>query len=147
MPTATAKDGPSPTVLVADDDGDILKLLSRRLAHRGYRVVTAGSGQAALEQAFSAPPDAAVLDGMMPGMEGHEVCAALRADPRTAAVPVVLLTAKAADADEREASEAGVDAFIVKPFRIEELDEKLRGLLAGGLTPGQERDGRFPLSR
>lgn len=130
MSSAVTQDGTQPTVLVADDDADILKLLKRRLSHRGYRVLTASTGKAALDLAFDTPPDAAVLDGVMPGIEGHEVCAALRADPRTAQVPVVLLTAKAADADEREAAEAGVDAFIVKPFRIEDLDEKLRGLLA-----------------
>jgi DNA-binding response OmpR family regulator len=92
--------------------------------------VTADSGRVALEQALAEPPDAAVLDGVMPEMEGHEVCAAMRADSRTASVPVILLTAKAADADEREATEAGVDEFVVKPFRIDELDEKLRSLLS-----------------
>lgn len=125
-----AQENALPTVLVADDDGDILRLVSQRLRHRGYQVVTAASGDEALEILFSEPPDAAVLDGIMPGIEGHEICARMRANGRTAEIPVVLLTAKAADADEREAEEAGVDAYIVKPFRIEELDDTLKELLA-----------------
>jgi DNA-binding response OmpR family regulator len=119
-----------PTVLVADDDHDIRRLISRRLRHRGYRVVTAANGTEALDLLFAEPPDAAVLDGIMPGIEGHEVCARMRADERTSKVPVVLLTAKPADADEREAKESGVDAFLVKPFRMNELDDVLKALLA-----------------
>jgi DNA-binding response OmpR family regulator len=119
-----------PTVLVADDDADILRLLSQRLRHRGYHVITAVSGDEALKRVFGDLPDAAVFDGIMPGIEGHELCARMRADARTAEIPVVLLTAKAADADEREAADAGVDAYILKPFRIEELDAKLRELLS-----------------
>jgi CheY-like chemotaxis protein len=92
--------------------------------------VTAVDGDEALERVFGEPPDAAILDGIMPGVEGHEICARMRADVRTAEVPVVLLTAKAGDADEREADEAGVDAYIAKPFRIEEIDETLKRLLA-----------------
>jgi CheY-like chemotaxis protein len=119
-----------PTVLVADDDADIRRLISQRLTHRGYHVVTAANGHEALKMMFGEPPDAAVLDGIMPGIEGHEICARMRADGRTAEIPVVLLTAKAADADEREATDAGVDAYIIKPFRIEDLDSKLRELLS-----------------
>lgn len=130
MSQPTTQDNSQPTVLVADDDADILRLLSQRLQHRGYQVVTAGSGDEALERVFGDLPDAAVLDGIMPGIEGHEICARMRADRRTAEIPVVLLTAKAADADEREAADAGVDAYIMKPFRIEELDAKLQELLA-----------------
>lgn len=130
MSDGATQENAQPTVLVADDDPDILRLLSQRLTHRGYHVITAKSGRQALDLAFGEPPDAAVLDGIMPEMEGHEVCAHMRSDLRTAEVPVVLLTAKAADADEREAAEAGVDAYIIKPFRIEELDTKLKELLA-----------------
>ena len=129
MSSPVTQDNTQPRVLVADDDGDILRLISQRLAHRGYQVITAGNGDEALRAVFEELPDAAVLDGIMPGIEGHEICAQMRADARTADIPVVLLTAKAADADEREASDAGVDAYIVKPFRIEQLDTTLRELL------------------
>ena len=130
MSNPVTQENTQPRVLVADDDGDILRLLTQRLAHRGYHVITAGNGDEALRIVFEELPDAAVLDGIMPGIEGHKICAQMRADGRTADIPVVLLTAKAADADEREASAAGVDAYIVKPFRIEDLDETLRELLA-----------------
>ena len=128
-PGATHKD-PNATVLVADDDADILRLISQRLGHRGYRVLTAADGDEALTLALDHAPDAAVLDGVMPGREGHEVCAAMRADPRTAHVPVLLLTAKAADADAREAIDAWVDAYIMKHFRMDDQDERLRELLS-----------------
>lgn len=123
-------DQSKPTILVADDDADILRLISQRLGHRGYRVVTATTGEDALALALSEAPDAAVLDGIMPGLEGHEVCARMRDDDRTSAIPVVLLTAKAADADQREAIEAGAAAYLLKPFRMDDLDERLRELLS-----------------
>lgn len=121
--------GTGPTVLVADDDEDILRLIFQRLTHRGYQMISAADGETALEMALELAPDAAILDGIMPGLEGHEVCELMRADDRTAHIPVILLTAKAADADEREAMNAGADAYVVKPFRIEDLDLKLQELL------------------
>ena len=124
------QDAVLPTVLVADDDADILRLVSQRLKHRGYQVLTAANGDEALDLILGDPPDAAVLDGIMPGIEGHQICARMRADPRTADIPVILLTAKAGDADEREAADAGVDAYVAKPFRIEQLDATIRELLA-----------------
>ena len=117
-------------VLVADDDADILELVSRRLERRGYDVIGAGDGREALALARSELPDAVVLDGLMPGLEGHQVCAELRADQRTTSIPVVLLTAKAADVDQERAVEAGASAYMVKPFSIDELDETLRRLIA-----------------
>lgn len=125
-----ASNGGSRKVLVADDDDDILKLVSRRLAHRGYEIITAPDGEEALRLIFECLPEAAVLDGIMPGLEGHEVCRRIRADERTSSIPVILLTAKAADVDIREANEAGASAFMVKPFVIEDLDQKLRELLS-----------------
>ena len=130
MSSPVTQENTQPRVLVADDDEDILRLISQRLAHRGYQVLTARNGDEALSLVFAELPDAAVFDGIMPGIQGHEICARMRADATTAEIPVVLLTAKAADADEREAADAGVDAYILKPFRIEELDETLKGLLA-----------------
>jgi CheY-like chemotaxis protein len=130
LTTGATQETVQPRVLVADDDKDILRLLSQRLTHRGYQVIPASTGPEALSLVFEELPDAAVFDGIMPGIEGHEICARMRADNRTAAIPVVLLTAKAADADHREATDAGVDAYILKPFRIEQLDDKLRDLLA-----------------
>ncbi len=130
MSSPVTQENTQPKVLVADDDDDILRLLSQRLTHRGYQVITARNGDEALDLVFRELPDAAVFDGIMPGIQGHEICARMRAEAKTAEIPVVLLTAKAADADAREASDAGVDAYILKPFRIEDLDEALKELLA-----------------
>ncbi len=118
-----------PTVLVADDDPDILRLLTQRLHHRGWVVVGVTDGHQAIAALLEAPPDIAILDGRMPGLAGHEVCARLRADERTASVPVIMLTANAAEIDHRVAMGAGADAYMVKPFRIDDLDAKLRELL------------------
>jgi CheY-like chemotaxis protein len=123
------------TILVADDDEDILRLISRRLSSQGYRILTAENGPDALALALAEAPDAAILDGIMPGLQGHEVCARMRADARTAHIPVMLLTAKAGDIDEREADDAGADAFVGKPFGFDQLDRKLRELLSGATEP------------
>ncbi len=119
-------------VLVADDDADILELLTRRLERRGYEVIPAADGDEALALALAHLPDAVVLDGLMPGLEGEQVCAELRDREPTATIPVVLLTAKATDADRQRAVDAGASAYMVKPFSIEELDETLRGLIGRG---------------
>lgn len=135
MEGTEAAEDPHHRILVADDDADILRLISHRLSHRGYEVITAQNGDDALALAITEAPDAAILDGIMPGMEGHKVCARLRADNRTRDIPVVLLTAKAGDADQREAAKAGANAFVEKPFAIDELDQRLRELLSAGRPP------------
>jgi DNA-binding response OmpR family regulator len=116
--------------VVADDDPDILRLLERRLSRRGHRVVTAGDGGAALDAIRRTCPDAAVLDRLMPVMTGEEVCAALKSDERTAAIPVVLLSAQASEREIVEGFGAGADDYLTKPFDIDELDERLRRLVA-----------------
>ena len=97
------------TVLVADDDEDILQLVSFRLERAGYTVVTAADGPEALAAARQHQPDLAVLDVMMPGLNGYEVTRQLRADPATAAIPVILLTARVQEADVSRGFEAGAD--------------------------------------
>ncbi len=116
--------------MVADDDADILGLLERRLSRRGYEVVTAADGRAALEAIRRIGPDAVVLDRVMPVMTGEQVCAALKADPRTAAIPVVLLSAHASEREIVEGFEVGADDYLTKPFDLDELDERLRRLVA-----------------
>jgi len=118
----------SPLVLVADDNPDILKLVSRRLERRGYSVTTATNGREALEAARSIGPDAAVLDWVMPHLQGHEVCAQLKAEGNE--LPVILLTARATEDDIIDGFESGADEYLTKPFDIDELDEALRRLLA-----------------
>ena len=120
----------NPTILVADDDQDILNLVSKRLTKRGYRVITAVNGKEALELIRSRRPAAAVLDWMMPLLQGNEVCERIKADPSTAKVPVVLLTAKAAEMDIERGFRGGADDYITKPFDITELDLTLKRLIA-----------------
>jgi DNA-binding response OmpR family regulator len=125
-------DTDAPRVLVADDDPDILMLLASRLERRGYEVIQARNGEEALAAAGEHIPDAAVFDGVMPKLEGHEVCAAMRKDKRTAGIPVILLTAKAGDDARTAALESGADDYMVKPFSFDALDQRLRELIEGG---------------
>jgi DNA-binding response OmpR family regulator len=118
------------SIVLADDDSDILRLLERRLSRRGYAVVTASDGVAALGAVRSTGPDAVVLDRVMPTMSGEEVCAALKADERTAAIPVILLSAHASEREIVEGFGAGADDYLTKPFDLDELDERLRRLVA-----------------
>ena len=121
-----------PVVLIADDDEDILSLLALRLGHRGYHTITARNGRDALELALRLRPAAAVLDWMMPVMEGSDVCKRLKHDVRTARMPVILLTARASERDVRTGFEHGADEYLTKPFAIEELDGVLARLLRAG---------------
>jgi DNA-binding response OmpR family regulator len=121
---------PPLSIVVADDDPDILRLLERRLSRRGYAVATATDGAAALEKVRSTAPDAVVLDRVLPALSGEEVCAALKGDERTAAIPVILLSAHASEREIVEGFGAGADDYLTKPFDLDELDERLRRLVA-----------------
>jgi len=128
-----------PAIVVADDDADVLRLIERRLSRRGYRVVTAVDGAEALDAVTRSRPVAVVLDWLMPALSGSQACRALKADPETAHIPVILLTAKAADADLAEGMAAGADGYLTKPFEIQELDALLQRLIgesgSRGLPP------------
>ncbi len=119
----------TPLIVVADDDQDILNLVSKRLAKRGYHVVTATDGQQALELIRARRPAAAILDWMMPVLQGPEVCSRIKGDPSTEEVPVVLLTAKVSDVDIEKGFRVGADDYITKPFDITELDMTLKRLI------------------
>jgi CheY-like chemotaxis protein len=119
----------APLVLCADDDRDILALLALRLERAGYRVAQAVDGEQALTLARELRPNVLVLDVMMPRMTGTEVLAALRADEATAGMRVVLLSARAQEADVERGLEAGADAYLAKPFQAPELLEVVAGLV------------------
>jgi DNA-binding response OmpR family regulator len=121
----------APLVLCADDDRDILALLALRLERAGYRVAQAVDGEQALSLARELRPAVLVLDVMMPRMSGTEVVAALRADPATAGLRVVLLSARAQEADVARGLDAGADAYLAKPFQAPELIELVGRLAAG----------------
>jgi DNA-binding response OmpR family regulator len=108
-------------ILVADDDAAILELLAFNFQAEGFEVVTATNGDMAWDLARNARPDLVVLDVMMPERDGLDVLTSLKAHPRTQQIPVVLLTAKASDAEMWEGWRAGADSYITKPFNLDEL--------------------------
>ena len=118
-----------PVVLCADDDEDILALVALRLNRAGYEVVTAHDGAAALATARERRPAVAILDVMMPRLGGIDVVEALRSDGELRDVKVILLSARVQAADRERGLEAGADAYLVKPFRFEELETLLAQLL------------------
>jgi two-component system copper resistance phosphate regulon response regulator CusR len=119
-----SEDGSWPVVLVVDDNDDVRLLLRHVLSHAGFRVVEAGTGAAALALLRRGErAQVAVLDVHMPDMDGWETLAALRAEPGTAELPVVLCTVKSGVTDLERAWELGCDGYLVKPFDIAELSE------------------------
>jgi DNA-binding response OmpR family regulator len=119
-----------PLVLCADDDEDILALVSLRLERAGYEVACCGDGESAVAVAQARLPDAVVLELMLPRRSGLEVVEQLRADPDLAATKVLLLSARVHDRDVARGLGAGADAFLAKPFRTRELVDRLGKLLA-----------------
>src|SRR6266853_5779389 len=115
-----------PHVLVVDDDAKIAAALRRALIYEGYQVEVAPDGQIALNRARERMPDLAILDIMMPGMDGLEVTRRLRAEGD---VPILLLTAKDGTADRVRGLDQGADDYLVKPFAYEELLARVRALL------------------
>jgi DNA-binding response OmpR family regulator len=118
------------TVLIADDDKDIRDLVVFKLEQVGFTVVAVADGPSALAAAKQDTPDLAVLDVMMPGMSGVDVCRELRADDATAGLPVILLTARAMEADVQTGFAAGADDYVVKPFSPRELVSRVQAVLA-----------------
>jgi DNA-binding response OmpR family regulator len=118
-----------PVVLVADDDDDIRELLKFRLERSGYRVLEATDGEEALTLAQESRPDLAVLDVMMPKLDGLELTRRLRAQDATRAMPIILLTARAQDADVQAGFAAGADDYLRKPFSPEELRARVQAIL------------------
>jgi DNA-binding response OmpR family regulator len=117
------------TVLVADDDADIVRFVEVNLRLEGYEVVTARDGHEALTKAIDLLPDVVLLDVLMPRIDGYTVCARLRADHRGATIPVILLTANFITADQELARRAGADDFMVKPFDPCELMARVKTLI------------------
>jgi len=108
-------------ILVVDDERHIVRLVEVNLTRAGYDIVTAYDGVEALESVKSDTPDMIVLDVMMPRMDGFEVLRRLQADPETQNIPVIMLTAKAQDADIFKGWSSGVSSYLTKPFNPREL--------------------------
>jgi DNA-binding response OmpR family regulator len=122
-------DGGTPLVLVADDEEDIRALVAFRLQRAGYEVITAADGAEALTLATTRLPDLIVLDMMMPKATGLEVTRSLREQDSTKHIPVILLTARAQEADVASGFEAGADDYVKKPFSPMDLQLRVQALL------------------
>ncbi len=119
------------SILVVDDDPEIVTMLNTRLTKRGYKVATAGDGHKAIELAKRDKPDVVLLDVMMPGKSGWEVARALKQDPVTQPIKIVMVTAIGEQVNEITSPLYGADAHIDKPFEFERLERVIGGLLMG----------------
>ena len=134
--TARTPDGPrpvqpkaKPTVLVVDDEKDLVDLIAYNLQRNGYDVLTANSGDAAVDVATRERPSLVLLDLMLPGLSGTEVARRLKAEPRTAAIPIIMLTAKSEETDVVVGLTLGADDYVTKPFSMKILLARLAGVL------------------
>jgi DNA-binding response OmpR family regulator len=129
-----------PRILVVDDEPEAVELVEFNLKQAGYDVVTATDGAEALKKARTVLPSLVVLDLMLPEVDGLEVCKMLRRDPATAAIPIVMVTAKAAEIDRILGLELGADDYVTKPFSPRELVLRLKKLLQPGRGPTEAND-------
>ena len=131
-------------ILVTDDEKSIRNSLKEILEFEGYEVYEAENGAEALDKVRSAPPDLVILDVMMPKMSGREVLTEMRADPRTASVPVLMLTAKSEDSDVVVGLQLGADDYVTKPFSMSVLMARVATILRRKATP--ESSGKSVLT-
>ena len=127
-------------ILVIDDEPDAVELVEFNLRSACYEVVTAADGAEALKKARAHSPDLVVLDVMLPEVDGLEVCKILRRDPATSGIPIIMLTAKAAEIDRVLGLELGADDYITKPFSPRELVLRIKNLLKRGQGPEEKKD-------
>jgi DNA-binding response OmpR family regulator len=116
-------------VLICDDDPLLTELLEHRLGQRGYRTAVARDGGEALAIVMAKPPDAVIMESMLPVHDGHEVLRRIREDSRVKDVPVIILSARKQDRDIVEALELGASDYITKPFILDELVARLARLI------------------
>src|SRR6478672_5946058 len=136
---------PPTRILVAEDDPDIGSLLEHYLKKAGFLATIITSGRDVMPQVKRDSPDLVVLDLMLPGLDGLQLCRAIRADPNTAAIPIIMLTAKAEESDRIVGLELGADDYITKPFSPNEVVARIKALLRRTARPdgrgGQLRHG------
>jgi len=129
-PASPTRADQAPLVLAAEDDEIILGLVVYRLEHSGYRVITAHDGEEALRLALTERPDLAIIDVMMPKLDGIELTRLLRSNEETREMAIILLTARVQEADVDRGFEAGADDYLRKPFSPQELKSRVHALLA-----------------
>jgi two-component system phosphate regulon response regulator PhoB len=127
-------------ILVVDDEPDAVELIEFNLKAAGYDVVRANDGEEALKKARMTLPDLIVLDLMLPEVDGMEVCKILRRDQKTSSIPVVMVTAKAAEIDRVLGLELGADDYVTKPFSPRELVLRVKRLLKSGEKTEEKSD-------
>ncbi|MEW6032044.1 MAG: response regulator transcription factor [Bacillota bacterium] len=144
--SADRKAANPPAILIVDDEAGLVKGLSLTFEREGFRVVSAGDGQEALRLIASGPPDVVILDLMLPGLSGLDVCQRLRADtdPAVRGVPVIMLTARDDDVDKVVGLEVGADDYVTKPFNSRELVARARAVLRRRELDRQSASGRDP---
>ena len=123
---------PHEHILVVDDEREILELVTYNLMKEGYRVTAVGSGEDALAATRTGAPDLVVLDLMLPGVDGLDVCRRLKGDAKTRAIPIVMLTAKGTEADIVAGLELGASDYVTKPFSPRVLAARVRAVLRRG---------------
>ena len=129
-----------PKILVVDDEPDTVDLISFNLRQAGFEVAAAEDGATALRKARDLLPALVILDLMLPELSGLEVCKLLRRDPATASIPILMLTAKAAEVDRVLGLELGADDYVTKPFSPRELILRVKALLRRGGAPEQGKE-------
>ncbi len=118
-------------ILIVEDEESLLKLESILLTSRGYQVRGVTNGETALREIAENRPDLVLLDIMMPGLDGFEVCRQIKDNPSTCSIPVVMLTAKKNIQDQAKGIEVGADAYLTKPFKSVRIMEVIEALLSG----------------
>ena len=126
-------------ILVVDDEKDVVEGLCVSLAHEGYEVATACTGEEGLELLRTKRPDLVILELMLPGMQGLEVCRTIRANPENADIPIAILSVRDGEVDRVLAFEMGADEYITKPFNVRELLARIRVALKRGEGRVQKR--------
>jgi two-component system, cell cycle response regulator DivK len=131
----------SPTVLLVEDNEDNRAIYTTILRHCGHSVAEASTGEEGIRLARELRPGVILMDVAMPGIDGWEATRRLKADPATAAIPVIALTAHAMADDRRRASEVGCDAYLAKPVEPRRVVQEVERLLAGAAAPADAPDG------
>ena len=116
-------------ILIVEDEKDIQELVRYNLSKEGYRVTCANSGEEGLKTAQSLRPDLVILDLMLPGLDGLEVCRQMKKDPTTAQTPIVMLTAKGDESDIVAGLEMGADDYVTKPFSLKVFTSRVKAVL------------------
>lgn len=124
------------SILIIEDDPDIVEMLRYNLERERFRVHTANSGEAGMDLVRTLPPDLVLLDLGLPGIQGLELCRRLKQRPETAGIPVLMLTAKGEESDVVLGLELGADDYMVKPFRVREVIARVRAVLRRTAEPG-----------